>query len=85
MTPWNSQIKNDSELYQMKMEAMQKEHQNEMQKVYEEQAKRMENDGKKVRDMARIMKENREVMKQQNVWGNENDELSKSEECRGNA
>ena len=67
-----AQIKNDSELYQMKMEAMQKEHQNEMQKVYEEQAKRMENDGKKyedfvkaqMSDMAQIMKENREEMKQ---------------------
>ena len=67
-----AQIKNDGELYEKKMEAMQKEHQKEIQKLYEEQAKRMENDGKKyedfmkaqMSDMAGIMKENREEMRQ---------------------
>ena len=67
------QMKNDAEMNAKRMEAMQKEHQDEMQRLRKEQEDKMEKDHQKyedfmkaqLNDMAEITKENREDMKQQ--------------------
>ena len=68
-----TQMRNDAELNQKRMETMQKQHQDEMQRLHKEQEERMENDRIKyedfmkaqIKEMAEITKENREDMKQQ--------------------
>ena len=68
------QMRNDAELNQKRIEAMQKEHYEEMERLRQEEAERMEMDRQKYEDftkahmqeMAELSKENREEMKRQN-------------------
>ena len=68
------QMRNDAELNQKRMEAMQDEHYEEMQRLRKEEAERMELERQKYEDftkahmqeMAELSKENREEMKRQN-------------------
>ena len=67
------QMRNDAELNQKRIEAMQKEHHEEMERLRKEEAERMELEHQKYEDfttahmqeMAELSKENREEMKQQ--------------------
>ena len=67
------QMRNDAELNQKRMEAMQKEHYEEMQRLQKEEAERMELERQKYEDfttahmqeMAELSKENRDEMKKQ--------------------
>lgn len=73
ITKLQVQMRNDAELNQKRMEAMQKEHHEEMQRLRKEEAERMELERQKYQDytkahmqeMAELSKENREEMKRQ--------------------